>query len=130
MKEEKNVKEEVKEVKQEKGNKTIDKNTLSDKELRKMYGGKSTFQKVMNVVLWIILIVWMAVCLVDFYNVKQEKEPMFTFKNGTTKYSDGNVKWYLGAGYKIYKYNRSCYTAIEYGPFWSEDRSVKSERCK
>lgn len=130
MKEEKNVKEEVKEVKQEKGNKTIDKNTLSDKELRKMYGGKTTFQKIMNVVLWIILIVWMAVCLVDFYNVKQEKEPMFTFKNGTTKYSDGNVKWYLGAGYKIYKYNRSCYTAIEYGPFWSEDRSVKSERCK
>src|SRR5574344_2162692 len=121
------VKEEVKETK--KTDKT-DLNQLSEKELRKMYGGKSTFQKVMNVVLWIILIVWMAVCLVDFYNVKQEKEPMFTFKNGTTKYSDGNVKWYLGAGYKIYKYNRSCYTAIEYGPFWSEDRSVKSERCK
>lgn|SRR5574344_18220 len=116
------VKEEVKETK--KTDKT-DLNQLSEKELRKMYGGKSTFQKVMNVVLWIILIAWMAVCLIDFYNVHKEKEPMFCIKTGTTTYSDGTVKWCLGAGYKIYNYNRASFKAIEFGPFWSKDRSAE-----
>lgn len=103
--------------------KTIDKNELFEKELRKMYGGKSTFQKVMNIVLWVVLIAWMTVCLVDFYNVHKENEPMFCIKKGTTKYDDGEVKWCLGAGYKIYDYNRTSFKAIEFGPFWSKDRS-------
>ena len=48
---------------------------------------------------------------------------MFCIKKGTTKYDDGEVKWCLGAGYKIYDYNRTSFKAIEFGPFWSKDRS-------
>ena len=55
------------------------------KELKKEEKGKSTFNKIMNVILWIVLFVWMAICLVDFYQTHQEKEPMFCLKKEVTK---------------------------------------------
>ena len=90
---------------------------------------ESTFNKVMNVILWIVLFVWMAICLVDFYKTHKREEPLFTFKTETVKYDDGEVKSYTGLGYKIYDYKRKCFDGIEYGPFWSKDRSVKEETC-
>lgn len=99
----------------------------SKKDANKKYGEKSTFSKVMNVVLWIILLAWMAVCLFDFYKVHNEQEPFFCIKKGTTKYDDGNVNWCLGLGYKVYDYNRKSFSAIEFGPFWSKDRSALEE---
>ena len=50
------------------------------------------FYKVTNVILWIVLFVWMAICLVDFYQTHQEKEPMFCLKKEVTKYDDGNYQ--------------------------------------
>ncbi len=101
---------------------------VSKKEMEKKdKNEKSLFQRVMNVILWIVLFVWMGVCLVDFYNVHQKKDPIFCIKKGVTKYDDGNVKWCLGAGYKVYQYNRKSFTAIEFGPFWSKDRSAEEE---
>lgn len=96
-------------------------------EKPKMEKEESTFNKIMNVILWIVLFVWMAICLIDFYNTTQEKEPIFCLKKETTKYDDGNVKSCLGLGYKVYHYNRKRLKAIEFGPFWSKDRSVKEE---
>lgn len=86
---------------------------------------KSLFSKILNIVLWIILIVWMAICLFDFYKVSTEKDPVFCLKKETTSYDDGTVDSCLGLGYKVYKYNRTNYSAIEFGPFWSKDRSNK-----
>ncbi len=103
---------------------------LTEKELRKKYGEKSTFQKVMNVVLWVILIAWMIIVLIDFYNVNKEKEPYFCINNGTETYDDGTVDWCLGLGYKVYRYKRTCFNALEFGPFWSKDRSLEQDSCK
>ena len=100
----------------------------SKRNLKKEYGEKSTFQKVANIVLWIILLLWMGICLIDFINVHNEDDPRFCIKSGTTQYDDGDVKWCLGLGYKIYNYNRASFNAIEFGPFWSKDRSVKAEK--
>ena len=50
---------------------------------------KSTFNRVMNIILWIVLFVSCT-----------------------------------GLGYKIYHYERDSYKGIEYGPFWSKDRSA------
>ena len=86
---------------------------------------KSTFSKVMNIILWILLFAWMAVCLIDFYNVRNQNDPVMCIKRGTTKYEDGTVDWCLGAGYKVYQYNRKSFKAIEFGPFWSKDRSAE-----
>ncbi len=88
---------------------------------------KERFNKIMNVILWIILIVWMCICLTDFFLVQKQKDPIFCIKRGTTKYDDGNVKWCLGPGYKTYDYNRSSFNGVQYGPFWIKDASNKTE---
>lgn len=85
---------------------------------------KETANKIINVILWIVMIAWMAMCLYDFYRVHTEKEPVFCLKKETTKYEDGNVDSCLGLGYKVYNYKRSSFRAIEFGPFWSKDRST------
>ena len=90
---------------------------------------ESVFNKVMNVILWIVLIVWMVICLVDFFLTQKRQEPIFTFKHETVKYEDGEVDSYLGLGYKIYNYKRKCFNGTEYGPFWSKDRSIEDENC-
>ena len=90
--------------------------------------GESTFNKVMNVILWIVLFAWMAICLVDFYKTHQEQEPMFCLKKEVTKYDDGQVRSCLGLGYKVYHYERKSFKAIEFGPFWSKDRSAEEEK--
>ena len=102
------------------------KETFTD-ERPKKEKGESTFNKIMNVILWIVLLVWMAICLVDFYNTHQEKEPMFCLKKEVTKYDDGQVRSCLGLGYKVFHYERSSFRAIEFGPFWSKDRTAEEK---
>ncbi len=111
---------EVKEEKEEMSTEFVEKK-------QKNKGEKSTFSKIMNIVLWVILIGWMVICLTDFYNVSKEKEPMFCIKKETTKYDDGTVDMCLGLGYKVYNYKRASYSAIEFGPFWSSDRSAETK---
>ena len=98
------------------------------KSLKKDEKGKSLFSRIMNVVLWIVLFVWMGICLIDFYKTHQQEDPMFCLKKETTTYKDGKVESCLGLGYKIYNYKRDSFTGIEYGPFWSKDRSEKENK--
>ena len=92
---------------------------------------KSPLSKAINAILWVVLLAWMALCLIDFYNTQKEKDPIFCFfgKESTT-YKDGRVDSCTGLGYKIYNYKRSCFNGIEYGPFWSKDRSLEADSCK
>lgn len=85
---------------------------------------KSMFQKVMNVILWLVLIVWMLICIVDFIKTQRVEKPIFCLKEETTKYEDGSVYSCTGLGYKIYHYDRTSFSGVEYGPFWSKDRSA------
>ena len=98
------------------------------KELKKEEKGKSTFNKIMNVILWIVLFVWMAICLVDFFKTRAETDPVFFLKKETIKYDDGEVDSCLGLGYKIYHYKRTSFNGLEYGPFWSKDRSAEESK--
>jgi hypothetical protein len=109
--------EEVKKlVKQEK------KNSLKD-------GERTLFGKIVNIILWVIVLGWMAVCVTDFLKVQNEKEPIFCLTKKTVKYDDGNVRVCTGLGYKIYNYDRSCFKALQYGPFWTKDASLENDRC-
>lgn len=90
---------------------------------KKRKKGKSIFSRILNAVLWVIVLLWMAVCLVDFYKTHNDEKPIFTFKHEVTKYDDGNVESYTGLGYKIYYYNRASYKGVQYGPFWLKDAS-------
>ena len=83
--------------------------------------GKPVWKRILNIVLWVVLACWIAVCIVDFVQVQNKKDPKFCIKNETVKYSDGNVKICTGLGYKVIKYERASYRAIEFGPFWIKD---------
>lgn len=89
--------------------------------------GRSLVGKIVNVVLWVILFAWMAVCVTDFILVKTEREPIFCFGEKTTTYSDGTVDSCYGAGYKVYNYKRESFKAIEFGPFWTKDRTAENK---
>lgn len=121
------MKKEVNEEKEKKVSKKTE--TEEEKEVKIVYKEKEKplFTKIMNIVLWVILLAWMAICLVDFFKVTNEKEPIFCLKKETTVYSDGEVHSCLGLGYKVYNYERESYSAIEFGPFWSKDRSNDTE---
>ena len=89
---------------------------------------KSTFNKVMNIVLWVLLFVWMGICIVDFVRAKTNNDPIFCLWKDTTQYSDGKVRTCTGLGYKVINYERTSYSGVEYGPFWSKDRSPQEEK--
>lgn len=88
---------------------------------------KSLFSRIMNIVLWIILFAWMGICLVDFFNTKAGKSPVFCLKKETTTYNDGKVYTCTGLGYKIFNYRRTSFSGDEYGPFWSTDRTAETK---
>ncbi len=95
------------------------------KQEKKNKEERSLFQRILNIVLWIVVIAWMAVCVTDYIKVQIEKDPIFCIKKETIEYIDGNVYSCLGAGYKIYDYDRDTLKALEFGPFWLKEKNVK-----
>ena len=92
---------------------------------------KSIFKGIMNLFLWVILLGWLGLCLIDYYNTYRGKDPMFCIKKETKHYEDGTVDSCLGVGYKIYNYKRSSLEGLEYGPFWLKERSnIEEEESK
>lgn len=81
--------------------------------------------KALDIFLWVVLIAWMLVVVIDYVKVVNEKEPVFCIKEEVLEYSDGSVDSCTGLGYKVYKYNRESYQAIEFGPFWTKVRNDK-----
>lgn len=84
---------------------------------------------ILDIILWGIVAVWVFICISDFIRVRNEEQPKFCIKNGTTDYDDGEVKWCVGLGYKVYDYKRDCFNALQYGPFWTKDQSILQSRC-
>jgi len=124
MDKEKELKEEnVKEIFNEKEDKDNKKEEFFEEKKDK----KSTFSRVLNIFLWIVLFVWMGICLIDFFNTKSEKEPIFCLKKETTTYNDGKVYTCTGLGYKVINYRRTSFSGNEYGPFWSKDRTADNK---
>lgn len=121
------AKKETKKVKEAKVEEKED--FLDEKKDKKEYE-KTMFYKVSNIILWIVFIIWAAICLTDFVRVRQLKEPAFCIKKQTTQYQDGVVDSCLGVGYKVYNYKRDSYRAVEFGPFWAKDRSAKQDEEK
>ena len=81
--------------------------------------------KVVSITLWVVLIVWIGICVTDFIRAKQENKPIFTFASNKTEYVDGDVTSYTGLGYKIYFYERDSHSGVKFGPFWAKDESAK-----
>ena len=78
--------------------------------------------KVLRIMLSIIILAWVVLVLIDFYNVQTKQQPKFCIKEETHKYSDGTVYECTGLGYKVFKYNRKSFSAVEFGPFFIKER--------
>ena len=123
----------TKEVKEEK--------VFTEKEVKEMVkqekknkNERSLFQKILNVVLWIIVLAWMAVCVIDFIKVQNEEDPIFCLKKSTIKTGTGTADVCTGLGYKVYDYNcgteagKNYHGAIQFGPFWTKSVCDKTEK--
>lgn len=109
----------------EENNKEMNESLKEENKKAKKKPRKRIVSRILNTIVGIILLVWMGICLVDFFNVREEKEPMFCISKETIEYEDGTVDSCLGLGYKVYNYKRDSYRGIEFGPFWINDRSNK-----
>lgn len=104
--------------------------TITESELRKNYvRKKGPFKKIFGIFLWLVVLGWAAIVLFDYVNLTKEKDLMFCIEKGTNTYNDGSVDWCKGPGYIVYRYKRSCFTGMEFGPFWKKDRSVNEPFC-
>lgn len=98
------------------------------KEANKDKNVKNMVSKIINIVLWVVLICWMVMVFYDYIKVKNEKSPKFCLGNKTTTYDDGDVTTCSGLGYKVITYNRTSLKAIEFGPFWIQDRTAEAKK--
>lgn len=66
----------------------------------------------------------------DYTNIDNERKAQFCFINIITDYTDGNVETCVGAGYKVYYYNRECFRGMEFNTIFSKDRTIEAVECK
>ena len=84
---------------------------------------KSIIGKIFSFITTTIIFIWVAIAMIDFINVNQEKEPIFCIKKETIQYDDGTVELCTGPGYKVYKYQRKSIQGVEFGPFWIKEKT-------
>ena len=98
------------------------------KKENKRKSGKSFILRLFDILLWVLLLGWMAICITDFIQVQREAKTVFCRKFEVTEYPDGTVESCTGLGYKVFYYKRTSYKAFEFGPFWSKDRSADNNK--
>lgn len=119
----------TKKVKEEKIENTSNE-TISEKEKNKLIRKEKSkrlvniiFSKLFSFIFSILIIGWIAICLIDFFKVQDGKNPIFCLKTETIKLNEGSIEKCLGAGYKILNFEKddSCHVKLTFGPFWLKD---------
>ena len=82
---------------------------------------KKQILTVLKVLVLILIVVWVATVLFDYFKAKNNENPKFCLREETHVYADGTTYECLGLGYKIYRYERS-FRAVEFGPFFIKER--------
>lgn len=113
---------------------------------------KNKVVTILKVVFIIVIVIWIGIVLIDYFQVRGTNDPMFCLKqevriydksgeNYTTKtleefnkFTDNEkdnlsyTKACVGAGYKVYQYHRlftdqsKNFSAVEFGPFFITER--------
>ena len=78
--------------------------------------------RIFDIILWIVLFAWMSICVLDYFNVANEREPKYCIKKETLEYEDGTVEVCRGAGYIVYLHKRDSIKGFEFIPFWAENK--------
>lgn len=81
---------------------------------------------VLKILILVLIFLWIVVVFTDYFRVRQNKNPMFCISEVEHEYEDGTTYICTGLGYKMIRYNRSCLSASEFGPFIIKERSCNS----
>lgn len=104
---------------------------MSEKEKKRLMrkektsrGISNVFSKIFSMVFTLVVIAWVTVCLVDFFQVQGNNEPLFCISNKTVKLDKGTIKKCNGLGYKVLGFDKveGCNVKLVFGPFWLEDK--------
>lgn len=86
---------------------------------------KSTFGKIINIIIWLVVLGWLCIFMYDFINTVSEKDPVFCLEKTTENNSDGTVKICEGIGYKVFDYDYGSIKALEFAPFWNKPKTAE-----
>lgn len=86
---------------------------------------KSFISKLINLIIWLVVLGWAGILVYDFVNVLREKEPMFCLEKTTETTSDGTVNICEGVGYKVFNYDYGSLKALEFAPFWNKPKTAE-----
>ena len=84
---------------------------------------KKVLVNILKILIILLVIMWICILFLDYFNTHQGKEPKFCIKEETKVYDDGTVYICTGLGYKLYKYDRKSISAFEFGPFFLQERN-------
>ena len=70
----------------------------------------------------LLIIVWIVIIFVDYFKAKDGDNLRFCIKEELKTYDDGTVYICTGLGYKAYRYERKSISAVEFGPFFIQER--------
>ena len=65
-----------------------------------------TKRLVWDIIFWVIIVSLTTIWVIDFIQVKRDKEPVFCLKETIHTYDDGTVNECVGLGYNVYTYDR------------------------
>ena len=84
-------------------------------------------KKILLTLFIVVLVGWLSLILVDYFSIKQNKDPKFCLKTETVKHADNKkTEICTGLGYKVqYYYNDDQLVASEIGPLFIVDRYAK-----
>ena len=86
---------------------------------------KKTIFLILKITILVILFAWIIIVFTDYFRVRQGNNPMFCLSEETKQYEDGSNYICTGLGYKMIKYNRTCLSATEFGPFIIKERQCE-----
>lgn len=82
-------------------------------------------KKIIGIIFTLAVIAWLGLVIMDFFAVKDNKEPRFCLKNTTQNYGTKKTQTCIGLGYKVNKYyENDQLTATEFGPFFIKDKNA------
>lgn len=80
---------------------------------------------ILKITILVVLFIWIVIVFTDYFRVRFNKQPIFCISKETIDYEDGSSFICKGLGYKSIRYNRTCMSATEFGPFFIKERQCK-----
>lgn len=83
---------------------------------------KKIIINIVKILIILLVIAWIAIIFIDYFKARDHQDPLFCIKEEIKTYDDGTVYSCTGLGYKLFRYERKSISAVEFGPFFIQER--------